>query len=77
MFRQNYPDAFFAAWGLAGPFRSLGPVDEIGPEVFNWYNYVQNTYAHRSIDAFNRIKDGFAQIKQLIDTGSFFCIFAS
>ena len=52
-------------------------MDEIGPEVFNWYNYVQNTYAHRSIDAFNRIKDGFAQIKQLIDTGSFICIFAS
>ena len=70
VFRQNYPDTFFGAWALAGPLRSLGSADEVGEERFNWYNYIQNTYAHRSVDAFNRIKEGFAQVKHLIDTGS-------
>ncbi|EJF58988.1 hypothetical protein DICSQDRAFT_128566 [Dichomitus squalens LYAD-421 SS1] len=69
VFRQNYPDTFFGAWGIAGPFRSLGTVDEVGAELHNWYNYVQSTYAHRSLEAFDRIRNGFAQVKQLIDTG--------
>ncbi|RDX46464.1 peptidase S28 [Lentinus brumalis] len=70
VFRQNYPDTFFGAWSVAGPFRGFGDADEAGPEAFNWFNYAQNIYARRSLESFTRINVSFAQVYSWLDSGN-------
>ncbi|KAI0718395.1 peptidase S28 [Cerioporus squamosus] len=70
VFRQNYPDVFFGAWSVAGPFRGFGDADEAGPEAFNWFNYAQNIYARQSLETFTRIDQAFARVYSCLDSGS-------
>ncbi|TBU40389.1 serine carboxypeptidase S28-domain-containing protein [Dichomitus squalens] len=62
IFRQNYPDVFYGAWAVSGPFYAFGDSTEIGQEV-------QQTYLRQSYTAFSRIKEAFSDVKSLVASG--------
>lgn len=58
-FRQNYPDTFFGAWSVAGPFRAWGDAKEAGSEGYNWFDYVRrspNEQSNTSSDTRRRLR---------------------